>query len=152
MRKKVFFTGTLLVLMLVLAASTTAFAETLSISNDEARSIKSELKEGKPVKDVLERHNITMGQIRSALTQNGGFENGNRKLSNTQIAAIAVRLGLNPETVQAQIEAGKTLQEILKENNITQQQIKESVMSERKIDSQKDKRPFFKKWFNKKHQ
>lgn len=126
MRRQVFFTGTLIALML-LVASTTAFAQGLSITNEEARAIKTEIKEGKPVKEVLEKHNITMGQVRSALTQAGGFEHNGKKLTNTQIANLAETLNLDPELVQDEIEAGKSLQEILQANDITPEQVRDAM-------------------------
>lgn len=65
MRKKAFFTGGLLVLMLLL--SNTAFASNLQLNSEEVNKIKTEINAGKPVKDVLKEHNITMDDIRSSL-------------------------------------------------------------------------------------
>lgn len=122
MRKQVFFTGTLLAIMFLLA-STPAFAQGLKISNDEAQTIQTEIKSGTPIKEVLEKHNITMKQVRSALHR-AGFQEGKHKLTNTQIATIASQLGLDAHQIQAEIESGKTLRQILIDHNITADQIR----------------------------
>lgn len=62
-----------------------------------------------------------MDQIRAAL---GTTLNENHKLSNTQIATIATKLGLDVNTVQTEIASGETLQQIVKANNITEDQLK----------------------------
>lgn len=122
MRKKVFFTGGLLALFLLIS-SNTAFAQTLALSSEEVASIKTEIQSGKSVKEVLRAHNISMDKIRSLL---GATPLGKEraKLSNTQIASIATRLGIDPETVQQQIDEGKSLREILKAHNLSPDQIR----------------------------
>lgn len=128
MRKKVFITGGLLALMLILSSST-AFAQSLKLSSDEISTIKTEITAGKPIKDVLKSHNITMSQIKSALGDTG-YAKEHFKLTNTQIAAIATKLGLDMSTVQSEIDAGKSLPEILKAHNITPDQLKSVLGSE----------------------
>lgn len=123
MRKKVFITGSLLALFLLISSST-AFAQSLQLSSDEVATIKIEIHSGKPIKDVLKDHNIGMNQIRAALGSTG-IGKHRAKLSNTQISAIASRLGLNADQVQSEIDAGKSLPEILKAHNITQDQIRQ---------------------------
>lgn len=124
MRKKAFFTGGLLVLMLLL--SNTAFASNLQLNTEEVNKIKTEINAGKPVKDVLKEHNITMDDIRSTLAETG-MGKSHHKLSNTQIAFIAKKLGLNTNDVQTEIAAGKSLPEILKAHNLTKEQIRSAV-------------------------
>lgn len=128
MRKKVFITGGLLALMLILSSGT-AFAQSLKLSNDEITTIKTEITAGKPVKDVLRDHNITMGQIKSALGDTR-YAKEHFKLTNTQIASIASKLGLDVSVVQSEIAAGKSLPEILKSHNITPDQLRSVIGSE----------------------
>ncbi len=123
MRKKVFITGSLLALFLLISSST-AFAQSLQLSSDEVATIKTEIHSGKPIKDVLKDHNISMHQIRTALGSTG-IGKHRTKLSNTQISTIAAKLGLDATQVQAEIDAGKSLPEILKTHNITQDQIRQ---------------------------
>lgn len=130
MRKRVFFVGAFIVIAL-LFASPVAFAEEVRLDRDEIMSMKKELQEGIPVKEVLEKHGITMGQIRSMLTKSGGFEHAGKKLTNTQIASIATTLGLDVDSVQADVESGKTLQEILQDNSITQDQMRDAFQLHR---------------------
>ena len=145
MRKKVLLTGGLIALILILG-STTSFAQAagsqtslgyntqvdssawiatiatkLNLTADDIASIKSELASGKSVQQVLADHNITMAEIRTAL---GTTLNTHHKLSNTQIAMIATKLGLDVNTVQAEIASGKTLKQILKDSNITEDKLK----------------------------
>ena len=122
MRKKVFITGGMIALFLILSSST-AFAANLQLNPNDIANIRSEIASGKPIKDVLVEHQITMGQIREAL---GSVldEQGHHKLSNTQIATIATKLGLDVDEVQAEITDGKSLHEILKDHNISREQIK----------------------------
>lgn len=122
MRKKVFFTGGLLALFLLIS-SNTAFAQSLALSSDEIATIKTEIQSGKSVRDVLKEHNISMDKIRAALGSTPlGKERA--KLSNTQIASIATKLGLDPQVVQSEIDQGKTLKDILKAHNITEEKIR----------------------------
>ena len=123
MRKKVFITGSLLALFLLISSST-AFAQSLQLSSDEVATIKTEIHSGKPIKDVLKDHNISMNQIRTALGSTG-IGKHRAKLSNTQISTIAAKLGLDATQVQSEIHAGKSLPEILKAHNITQDQIRQ---------------------------
>lgn len=123
MRKKVFITGSLLALFLLISSST-AFAQSLQLSSDEVATIKTEIHSGKPIKDVLKDHNISMNQIRAALGSTG-IGKHRTKLSNTQISTIATKLGLDAVEVQSEIDSGKSLQEILKAHNITQDQIRQ---------------------------
>ena len=83
MRKRVFITGGLLALFLLLSSST-AFAQSLKLSSEEIATIKTEINSGMPVKDVLKAHNISMDAIRSALGSTA-FGKSKAKLSNTQI-------------------------------------------------------------------
>lgn len=123
MRKKVFITGSLLALFLLISSST-AFAQSLQLSSDEAATIKTEIHSGKPIKDVLKDHNISMSKIRAALGSTG-IGKHRTKLSNTQISTIASKLELDPVQVQSEIDAGKSLPEILKAHNITQDRIRQ---------------------------
>ena len=128
MRKKVFLMGSLIALMLIFASST-AFAANLQLSADEAHSIKNEIASGRPIKDVLKEHNITMGQVRSALAgmKAEGFHGKSlHKLSNTQIATLAEKLGIDAGTLESEIDSGKNLPEILKDYGITREQLKET--------------------------
>lgn len=126
MRKKALITGGLLVLMLLL--SNTAFASNLQLNSDEVNKIKTEINAGTPIKDVLKAHNITMENIRSTLAGTG-IGKDHHKLSNTQITEIAKKLGVNADDVQTEINAGKSMPEILKAHNITKDQIR-SVLAE----------------------
>lgn len=128
MRKKVFITGGLLALFLLLSSST-AFAQSLKLSSDEIATIKTEINSGKPVRDVLKAHHISMDAIRSALGSTGMGKH-KAKLSNTQIASIATKLGLDPVAIQAEIDSGKTFQQILKTHNITPDQIRKVFTDE----------------------
>jgi hypothetical protein len=122
MRKRVFVTGGMIALLLILSSST-AFAANLQLNPNDIEIIKSEIASGKPIKDVLVEHQITMGQIREAL---GAVldESGHHKLSNTQIATIATKLGLDVDQIQGEIADGKSLHEILQEHNITPEQMR----------------------------
>lgn len=124
MRKKVFITGGMIALFLILGSST-AFAANLQLNPGDIAIIKSELASGKPIKDVLEEHHITMEQIRGAL---GTILEGrdHHKLSNTQIATIATKLGLDVDQIQSEIVSGKSLHEILKSHNITPDQVRDA--------------------------
>lgn len=141
MRKKVFITGGLIALFLLLSSST-AFAQSLKLSSEEIALIKTEINSGIPVRDVLKAHHIGMNQIRAAL---GSTEMGKHraKLSNTQISTIATKLGLDPVTILNEIDSGKTFQEILKAHNITKEMIKTALGDEIK--------PAHAKKLNKKH-
>lgn len=120
MRKKVFITGGMIALFLILSSST-AFAANLQLNPRDIAEIKSEIASGKPIKDVLVEHHITMGQIREAL---GSVldESHRHKLSNTQIATIATKLGLDVDEIQGEIAEGKSLHDILKAHHITKDQ------------------------------
>lgn len=126
MRKKAFFTGGLLVLMLLL--SNTAFASNLQLNSEEITKIKTEINAGTPIKDVLKSHNISMDAIRSTLAETG-IGKDHHKLSNTQITEIAKKLGVSANDIQTEITAGKSMPEILKAHNITKEQIR-SVLAE----------------------
>ena len=128
MRKRVFITGGLLALFLLLSSST-AFAQSLKLSSEEIATIKTEINSGMPVKDVLKAHNISMDAIRSALGSTA-FGKSKAKLSNTQIASVAAKLGLDPVVVQAEIDSGKTFHEILQNHNITPDQIRKVLADE----------------------
>jgi hypothetical protein len=117
MRKKVLITGGIIALFLLLSSSS-AFAQSLKLSSEEISSIKSEISSGVPVRDVLKSHQLTMDQIRTALATTG-FGKEHTKLTNTQIANIASKLGLDPLVIQSEINSGKTFQQIMKKHNIT---------------------------------
>jgi uncharacterized protein (DUF433 family) len=134
MRKKAFITGGLLVLMLLL--SNTAFASTLQLNSDEITKIKTEINAGAPVKDVLKSHNISMEAIRSTLAETG-IGKSHHKLTNTQIANIATKLGVTVTGIQAEIDAGKSMSEILKNHNLTKEQIRNVLSSEQVNTDQK---------------
>lgn len=122
MRKKVLITGGLLALFLLLSSST-AFAQSLKLSPDEISSIRTEINSGTPVKDVLSSHGLTMDTIRTALGATGvGKEH--IKLSNTQIADMATKLGLDPNEIQSEIDAGQTFQQIMTAHSITTANLK----------------------------
>lgn len=125
MRKKVFVTGGMIALFLILSSST-ALAANLQLNPNDIATIKSELASGKPIKDVLVEHQITMKDIREALGAVAN-EEGHHKLSNTQIATIATKLGLDVTQIQAEIASGKSLHEILKSHNITPDQVREAL-------------------------
>jgi hypothetical protein len=125
MRKKVFITGGMIALFLILS-SRSALAANLQLNPSDIAVIKSELASGKPIKDVLVEHQITMEQIRGALGAVIG-EDSHHKLSNTQIATIATKLGLNVDQIQSEIASGKSLHEILKSHNITQDQVRAAL-------------------------
>jgi uncharacterized protein (DUF433 family) len=142
MRKKVFFIGGLLALIIILGA-THAYAQsstpdlkhghgwndtvlsdlatTLNISPTDLAAMKTEVDSGKALKDVLAKHNITMDQVRAALATVS--KSDHRHMSNTAIMAVATKLGLDTASVQADIEAGLTFKQILKKNNITDAQL-----------------------------
>lgn len=143
MRKKVFFTGGLLALFLLIS-SNTAFAQTLALSSEEIASIKTEIQSGKSVKEVLQAHNISMDKIRSVL---GATPLGKEraKLSNTQIASIAAKLGIDPETVQQQIDAGKSLKEILRAHNVSTEQIRSAFEEVVGVSHHKGSMKYYKK-------
>ena len=124
MRKRVFFAGAFVVVALLMT-SPVVFAEEMEMTREEVLSIKTELKSGKPIKDVLEKYGITMGQIRSVLNKNGELEHRGKKITNTQIAAITETLGLDPETIQEEVEQGKTIQQVLRQNNVTPERVRE---------------------------
>lgn len=138
MRKRVFFSGTIIAIILLLSSSS-AFAHSLKISDAEAQLIKTEIKEGAPIKDVLEKHNITLGQIKKALA-GAGFKQGKRTISHAQIVSLTTKLGLDVKQVQEEIESGKTFKEILKEQNITQEQLRDAFQGEMKSRWDKESR------------
>lgn len=128
MRKRVFITGGLIALMLIIS-SNTVFAQSLKLSQEEMTAIRTEIDSGKPIKDVLKKHNITMPKIRAFLGETGQGKD-HIKLSNTQIATIASKLNLDPKTIQAEIDSGKSFAQILKDNDITKKQITELITQE----------------------
>ena len=128
MRKKVFITGGLLALLLLLSSST-AFAQSLKLSPDEITSIKTELNAGTPVKQVLSSHGLTMDTIRTALGSTG-IGKDHLKLTNTQIADMAAKLGLDPAQIQSEIDSGETFQQIMAAHNITLATVKSVVHDE----------------------
>ena len=111
-----------MIALFLILSSSTAFAANLQLNPNEIASIRSEIASGKPIKVVLEGHHITMRQIRGAL---GAVvdEKGRHKLSNTQIATIATKLGLDVGQIEDEIASGKSLHEILQAYNITQEQV-----------------------------
>ena len=147
MRKKVFIAGGLLALIILLGSST-AFAQSpsktssgssqprihseawiskvateLHLTSDDVAKMQAEIAAGKSIKDVFAEHNITMDQIRNALGTISGSEHV--RLSNTQIANVAAKLGLDSVKVQADIASGETLPQILKKYNISKTQLEE---------------------------
>lgn len=131
MRKKAFITGGLLVLMLLL--SNTAFASTLQLNSEEITKIKTEINSGKPVRDVLKSHHISMEAIRSTLAETGAGKD-RHKLTNTQITNIAKKLGVNITDIQSEIAAGKSMPEILKSHNITKEQIRSILKDQNSVE------------------
>ncbi|MDB4984457.1 MAG: hypothetical protein JWM20_636 [Patescibacteria group bacterium] len=143
MRKKVFLAGGVIALF-ILIGTTHAYAQSslrsfhgsaaismvaskLNLSSDDVALMKAEIASGKSVKDVLAEHNITMDQIRSAIQ---AAYPQTKHLSNTQIAAISAKLGINPADVQNEINAGKSLQQIMKDHNITPDKLRAAFESE----------------------
>jgi len=148
MRKKVFFIGSLLALVIILGA-THAYAQSpipsfknssgwndtiladvatkLNISPADLASMKAEVDSGKAIKDVLTEHNITMTQVRMALSTVSKTDH--RHISNTAIMSVATKLGLNTASVQADITAGLTLKQILTKYNITNTQLEAAIAS-----------------------
>ena len=112
----------------------TSVAEQLHLSPSDVASIKSEIAAGKSIKDVLAEHNITMDQIRSAIASVGSTGG---HLSNTQIAAIGAKLGLNATNIQNDINSGKSLQQILAEHDITNEQLHAALGSFKKTSAKK---------------
>lgn len=157
MRKKAFIAGGVLALIL-LVGSTRAFAQSsssalregavissvatkLHLSPDDVAAIKSELAAGTSIKDVLAEHNISMDDIRAALAS---AYPQSKHLSNTQIAAIAAKLGISATDVQAKIDRGETISQIMADYNITPDKIR-AVFQEEGISIHKDKKPHAKK-------
>ena len=144
MRKRVLFTGAVLAVILLLGSTSAAFAssgsatavhgwtsvaEQLHLSPADVASIKSEIASGKSIKDVLSEHGITMNEIRNAISS-AALDGGH--VSNTQIATIAAKLGLNATDIQNDINSGKSLQQILTEHNITNDQLHAALGSFKK--------------------
>lgn len=158
MRKKAFIAGGVVALILLLG-STRAFAQSQSSSNlregsmissvatklrlspSDVAAMKSEIAAGKPVKDVLAEHNISMDDIRAAIQS---AYPQHKHLSNTQIAAIATKLGISATDVQSKINQGETLSQIMSDYNITPEKIR-AVFQEEGISIHKDKKPHAKK-------
>lgn len=122
MRKKVFFSGALIALSLLII-STPTFAQGLRISNDEAQTMRTEIAAGKPVREVLTKHNISMQQIMRAMKSLQPITISGKKISRTQIATAVRSLGINPQEVQKEILAGTNFQDILKKYNLSEQDI-----------------------------
>lgn len=146
MRKKVFLTGSLLLLLLLLGG-TTAYAANLdhhsrafhqkmshgdawiamiatklNLTADDIAQIQSEIASGKTIEQVLYQRNITMDQVREAL--GAAFPNaGKHGLSNTKIAMIATKLGLDAGQIKEELASGKTLAQVMKDHDITSEQI-----------------------------
>lgn len=116
-----------MIALFLILSSSTAFAANLQLNPNDVASIRSEIASGKPIKDVLLDHQISMRQIRGALgavIDEHPNSLGRHKLSNTQIATIATKLGLDPTQIEHDIASGKSLHEILQANNITQDQMR----------------------------
>lgn len=148
MRKKVFFIGGLLALVIILGA-THAYAQSpvssfkhasgwndtilsdvatkLNISPADLATMKAEVDSGKALKDVLAEHNITMAQVRTALGTVSHSEHN--RASNTAIISLATKLGLDTTSVQADITAGLTFKQILTKYNITNTQLETALAS-----------------------
>lgn len=98
-------------------------AAKLGLNADE---LKQELEAGKKLPEILAEHNITKDQMDKL------FPRPERhKLSDEQLANLATKLGLNIDEIKQELAAGKKLPEILKEHNITAEQMK-TVFGERK--------------------
>jgi len=139
MRKKVFLAGSVLVLMLILGSGLASaespqanphhhghhglfleeIASKLNLSSDDIESMKLEIKSGLSIRDVLANHGITMNDIREAL----GTVMNDHRLSNTQIQTLANKMGLDADEIQAEIDSGKSLHEILKGHDITPEKV-----------------------------
>ncbi len=148
MRKKVFFIGGLLALVIILGA-THAYAQSpapsfkhgsgwndtilaevatkLNISPTDLATMKAEVDSGKALKDVLAEHNITMAQVRTALATVSKTDH--RHVSNTAIMAVATKLGLDTKSVQADITSGLTFKQILTKYKITDTQLQTALAS-----------------------
>lgn len=147
MRKKVFLAGGVLALFILLGSThafaqsqtginanggniaLTAVASKLHLSTEDIASMKQEVASGKSIKEVLSEHNITMDQIRSAIQT---AYPQTKHLSNTQIATISAKLGIDPNAVQSEINQGKSVQQIMKDFNITPDKLR-SVFAEEGI-------------------
>lgn len=154
MRKKAFIAGGVLALFILLG-STRAFAQSpssssihegavissvaskLHLSPDDIAAMKAEIAAGKSIKDVLAEHNITMNDIRSAIQS---AYPQSKHLTNTQIAAIATKLGVDPNDVQAKINKGETFQQIMKDYSITPEKLRK-VFKEEGVEFKQSKTP-----------
>ena len=131
MRKKVFLAGGVIALFILIGTTTHAYAQSaqakLNLSTDDITAMRAEIAAGKSVKDVLAEHNITLDKIRSAISV---AYPQTKHLSNTQIAAISAKFGINAADVQNEIAAGKSLQQIMKDHNITPDKLRAAFESE----------------------
>lgn len=132
MRKKIFFSGALITLSLLLV-STTTFAQGLRISHDEAQTMRTEIAAGTPVQDVLKKHNINMKQVMAAFKNLQPITVSGKKVSRTQIASAVRSLGLNPQDIQKEILAGTSLQDILKKHNLSEQDVLKALETQKTL-------------------
>lgn len=139
MRKKVFLAGSVLVLMLILGSGLASaeashsspyhhghhglfleeIASKLNLSSEDIDAIKSEIRSGLSIRDVLANHGITMSDIRTAL----GTITNDHRLSNTQIQTLANKMGLDADEIQNEIDSGKSLHEIMRSHDITPEKV-----------------------------
>ena len=82
----------------------------------DAVKLKEEVVTGTKFKDILKQNNITMAQLKAVF--------GNRTPTSQMISAFASKFNLDPTQIQTELQSGKTLKDILKEHNITAQQIR----------------------------
>lgn len=105
-------------------------AAKLGLNADE---LKQEMNAGKKLPEILKEHNITKEQMDKL------FPRPERaKMMDEHLADIATKLGLNVEEIKQDLAAGKKLPEILKDHNISDEQLK-TVLGERKGDFGKRK-------------
>lgn len=88
----------------------------LGLNTDE---IKKELDAGKKWPDILKEHNVTQAQMEELFGKHM-----RPVLTDDQLASLATKLGLNVDEIKKEIAAGKALPAILKEHNVTQEQMK----------------------------
>lgn len=99
------------------------FADMATKLGLNADTVKQELSSGKTWQDILKENNITEAQLKTLF--------GTPKINDTHLLDLATKLGLNADQVKQELASGKKWQDILTEHNITKDQVKQLITSEK---------------------
>ncbi len=87
----------------------------------DASEIKAELEAGKKLPEILAEHGISKDKLMQISKRHK-----DRSLEKA-LDVIAPKLGLNADDIRAELQAGKTFKQILEDNGISKEQVKETL-------------------------